>query len=51
MTVVRLWKQRNESCPEVDSVTYRPEVYKVPMVRMIEISDESAKVRVYKSVA
>ena len=26
----------HESCPEVDGVTYRPGVYKIPMVRMSE---------------
>jgi hypothetical protein len=36
----------NETCPEVDSVTYMPGVYKTAMVRMIEISDELANVRV-----
>ena len=29
--------QPHESCPEVDGVTYRPEVYKIPKVRMFEI--------------
>ena len=27
----------HESCPEVDGATYRPEVYKIPKVRMFEI--------------
>lgn len=26
--------QADESCPEVDGVSYMPEVYKIPMVRM-----------------
>lgn len=29
--------QPHESCPEVDGATYRPEVYKIPKVRMFEI--------------
>lgn len=37
----------NESYPEVDGVTYMPEVYKIPMVRMFKRTDESANVRVY----
>lgn len=37
----------NESCPAVDGVTHRPGVYKIPMVRMNESSDEYPNVRVY----
>ena len=29
-------EQSNESCPEVDGVTYMPEVYKMAMVRMFK---------------
>ncbi len=39
--------KQNESCPEADGVSHRSGVYKTDMVRMIEISDELAKVRVY----
>ncbi len=39
---------KHESCPEVDGVTYMPGVYKIPMVRMTERSDEPANVRVYR---
>ena len=36
-----------ESCPEVDGVTYRPGVYKIPMVRMFLMgTDELVNVRV-----
>jgi len=38
---------KHESCPEVDGVTYMPEVYKLSMVRMSEKADKSANVRVY----
>ena len=37
----------HESCPEVDGVTYRSGVYKIPMVRMSDRTDELANVRVY----
>jgi len=30
--------QADESCPEVDGVSYMPEVYKIPMVRMKRVS-------------
>ncbi len=36
-------KATHESCPEVDGVTYRPGVYKAPMVRMSERTDEGKK--------
>ena len=36
----------HESCPEVDGITYRPGVYKMPMVRMSEKTDELANVQV-----
>jgi hypothetical protein len=43
----------NESCPEVDGVSYMPEVYKISMVRMQcyteryqLIADESPNVQV-----
>lgn len=35
-----------EKRPEVDSVAYMPGVYKTYMVRMAEMSDELANVRV-----
>ena len=33
--------QPHESCPEVDGASYMPGVYKIPMVRMTEMSDEA----------
>jgi len=36
----------NESNPEVGCVTYMPGVYKMPMVRMSERTDELVDVRV-----
>ena len=36
-----------ESYLEVDDVSYRSEVYKIPMVRMSDRTDELANVRVY----
>ena len=36
----------NESYPEVGDVAYMPGVYKMYMVRMTEMSDELANVRV-----
>ena len=44
--------QPHESCPEVDGATYRPEVYKIPKVRMFEILlTKTANVRVYTMTA
>ena len=43
-----LCKQQTESHPETGGVSYRSGVYKMHTVRMIEISDELANVRVYK---
>ncbi|MDE6679235.1 MAG: hypothetical protein K2K02_09360 [Ruminococcus sp.] len=37
---------QNESSPEVDCVSYRSGVYKAIMVRMAEMPDELANVRV-----
>ena len=36
-----------ESRPEVGGAAYRPGVYKIPMVRMSDRTDELANVRVY----
>ena len=36
-----------ESRPAVDDAAYRPGVYKIPMVRMSDRTDELANVRVY----
>ena len=36
-----------ESRPAVDDVAYRSGVYKIPMVRMSDRTDELANVRVY----
>ncbi len=36
-----------ESSPEVEYAAYRPGVYKIPMVRMSDRTDELANVRVY----
>lgn len=36
-----------ESHPEVGGAAYRPGVYKIPMVRMSDRTDELANVRVY----
>ncbi len=38
----------NESDPEVGCVAHMPGVYKIPMVRMPERTDELANVRVLK---
>ncbi len=44
--------QPHESCPEVDGATYRPEVYKIPKVRMFEIwLTKTANERVYTMTA
>ena len=40
--------KQDESCPEVDDVSYRSGVYKMYMVRMAGMPDELANVRVYK---
>ena len=40
-------KSLHESCPEMDGVTHRSGVYKIPMVRMSEGTDEPANVRLY----
>ena len=37
----------NERSPEVGAVAYMPGVYKIYMVRMAEMPDELANVRVY----
>ena len=39
--------ESKESRPEVDGATHRPGVYKIPMVRMSDRTDELANVRVY----
>ena len=36
-----------ESCPEVGGAAYKSGVYKIPMVRMSDRTDELANVRVY----
>lgn len=40
-------RMQNESCSEVNGVSYRSGIYKMYMVRMIGISDKFANVRVY----
>lgn len=41
-------KEYHESCPEVGGVTYRPGVYKMPMVRMTS-GNGLTKLRMYGS--
>lgn len=43
---MRLWYNADERSPEVEAVTYMSGVYKIYMVRMVEIPDELANVRV-----
>ena len=45
-----MWLRRstNERSPEVEAVAYMPGVYKIPMVRMTEMSDETPECKALK---
>ena len=38
VAVVLAYTEVTESNPEVDYATYKPEVYKIPMVRMVDVT-------------
>ena len=41
----------DESCPEVDGVSYMPGVYKIPMVRIVDVSNLLTNPRMYGSIS
>lgn len=43
-------QKADESCPEVDCVTYRSSVYKISMVRMSVLADTLTNLRMYGSI-